>query len=109
MLVGGTEDVEQRVEMVGGRDGQTDVGEVFIVHDIGKPMISDGLFDGGVEIDCPGHTALDVETDPAEVVDDVAAADDQDALVTQGFEGLADGEFGGGVAAWSTLSWRTGM
>ena len=88
--MGGTEDVEEGQEVVGGRDGVVGVGVAVEVDDGFVIACLDGRLDGIVEAVGGGVAVLVLPLDKAQVVDDVAAAHDEAALLAKAGELLAE-------------------
>ena len=95
LAFGGAEDVEEGQEVVGGRDGVVGVGVAVVVDDGFVIALLDGGLYRIVEAVGGGISVLVLPFDAAQVVDDVAAAHDEVALLAQAGELLA--EFVGGV------------
>lgn len=87
---GGAEDVEQGQEVVGRRDGVVGVGVAVVVDDGFVIALLDGRLDGLVEAVGGGVAVLVLPFDEAQVVDDVAAAHDEVALLAEAGELLAE-------------------
>ncbi len=95
LAFGGAEDVEEGEEVVEGRDGVVGVGVAVVVDDGFVIALLDGCFYGFIEAVGGGISVLVLPFDAAQVVDDVAAAHDEVALLAQAGELLA--ELVGGV------------
>lgn len=95
LSLGGAEDVEEGQEVVGGRDGVVGVGVAVVVDDGFVIALLDGGFYRIVEAVGGGISVLVLPFDAAQVVDDIAAAHDEVALLAQAGELLA--ELVGGV------------
>lgn len=87
---GGAEDVEQGQEVVGRRDGVVGVGVAVEVDDGFVIARFDGRLDGFVEAVGGGVAVFILPFDEAQVVDDVAAAHDEIALLAKAGELLAE-------------------
>ena len=90
LALGGAEDVEQGQEVVGGRDGVVGVGVAVEVDDGFVIARFDSRLDGLVEAVGGGIAVLVLPFDAAQVVDDVAAAHDEVALLAEAGELLAE-------------------
>ena len=88
--MGGAEDVEQGQEMVGRRDGVVGVGVAVVVDDGFVIALLNGGFYRIVEAVGGGISVLVLPFDAAQVVDDVAAAHDEVALLAKAGELLAE-------------------
>lgn len=95
LAFGGAEDVEEGEEVVGDRDGVVGVGVAVVVDDGFVIALLNGGFYRIVEAVGGGISVLVLPFDAAQVVDDVAAAHDEVALLAQDGELLA--EFVGGA------------
>lgn len=87
---GGAEDVEQGQEMVGRRDGVVGVGVAVVVDDGFVIARLDGRLDGRIKAVGGGIAVFILPFDEAQVVDDVAAAHDEEALLAEAGELLAE-------------------
>lgn len=90
LAFGGAEDVEEGQEVVGRRDGVVGVGVAVVVDDGFVVTLLDGGFYRIVEAVGGGISVLVLPFDAAQVVDDVAAAHDEVALLAQDGELLAE-------------------
>lgn len=90
LSLGGAEDVEEGQEVVGGRDGVVGVGVAVVVDDGFVIALLDGGLYRIVEAVGGGISVLVLPFDAAQVVDDVAAAHDEVALLAQNGELLAE-------------------
>ncbi len=88
--MGGAEDVEKRQEVVGRRDGVVGVRAALEVDDGFVRARFDGRLDGLVEAVGGRIPVLVLPFDEAQVVDDVAAAHDEIALLAKHGELLAE-------------------
>ena len=90
LALGGAEDVEEGQEVVGGRDGVVGVGVAVVVDDGFVIALLDGGLYCIVEAVGVGISVFVLPFDAAQVVDDVAAAHDEVALLAQDGELLAE-------------------
>ena len=90
LAFGGAEDVEEGQEVVGGRDGVVGVGVAVVVDDGFVIALLNGCFYGFIEAVGGWISVLVLPFDTAQVVDDVAAAHDEVALLAQAGEPLAE-------------------
>lgn len=90
LSLGGAEDVEEGQEVVGRRDGVVGVGVAVVVDDGFVIALLDGGLYRIVEAVGGGISVLVLPFDTAQVVDDVAAAHDEVALLAQNGELLAE-------------------
>lgn len=90
LAFGGAEDVEQGEEVVGRRDGVVGVGVAVEVDDGFVIARLDGRFDGRIKAVGGGIAVFILPFDEAQVVDDVAAAHDEVALLAEAGEPLAE-------------------
>jgi len=87
LFVQGTERVKHRQVMVIGGNGKTGDGSLLVIVYQGVVIVVGQPLSGpGVELGGPVHHTwvILLGAEPAQVVDDVAAADDEHAAVAQG-------------------------